>query len=62
MQLFIRKYLDVSILFHFFYIMKIIKSLKEFGLLITDFLLGNILVGKEIMRAGEGKVTAGQDF
>ena len=42
--------------------MKIIKSLKEFGLLITDLLLGNILVGKEITRAGEGKVRAGQDF
>ena len=69
-------------------IMKIVKSLGEFGLLIKGIgetikneakeqksrflsillgtlgasLLGNLLTGKGVMRAGEGTIRAGQNF
>ena len=64
------------------YIMKIVKSLEESGLLIKYIserieneakeqksrgtlgasLLGNLLVGKEVIQASEGTIRTGQDF
>ena len=59
-------------------IMKLVKSLKELELLVKGIsetiknerkeqkgaanLLGSVLAGKEVMRAGEGKIRADLDF
>ena len=59
-------------------IMKLVKSLKELELLVKGIsetiknerkeqkgaanLLGRVLAGKEVMRAGEGKIRADLDF
>ena len=53
-------------------IMKIVKSLEkqknkkaDFSVLLGTLgasLLGNLLTGKATIRAGEGKIRAGQDF
>ena len=40
-------------------IIKIVKSLEDSGLLLKGVLLGNILAGKGINRAGEGFIRAG---